>query len=391
MSLPPQVRRASPWALSLVGHALVFAAAMTWKYAPRNAPPPPRDGIDIEFVAPPRASAPTPVQPTPNQPEPVAPEPPRVRDHAAAAAHRVIDRAANPTQNTEPTNTNPEPPVGTVEPPNTQPTTTGTGTPASTGTILTAASLFNTNDTINAAAANAGGVDLGRPGSGYHASRDLFGRPRTGSRIDRIRDAAAGPTLAALAETNHMQAAGTSEHDARVSRRAAEEFNPVRTIGGLADAMRRAPFVGLTAVQHTATPGEAAMGSALDAAHGSSFTMGAVANTPPPPTRTLRADVEVDQDGTGAILATRVARSSGLASFDRAALTAIRAALPDAPPLNDNGRRSRWAFEVSEAAGAIGTILGGGNDGWRPVGDSADGMTLRFRVRRVASRPLQGS
>ncbi|MEI8255432.1 MAG: TonB family protein [Deltaproteobacteria bacterium] len=319
--------------------------------------------------------------------QPVAQVAPRTRDHAALAAHRAITPGTIEPTGPEPPAV-PEPPTSPLpEPPGGSIVAPGPAGPR----ILTAAELYGNVDNLASAAARAGGVDLGVPGSGYRPSRSLWGPPRTGSRIDQIREAAAGPTMAALAGSNHMQAAGTSEHDSRVARRAEEAFNPVRSIAGLGAAVLRAPRVGLPPVSHEMSPGESAAGSALDSAHGSSFTMMQLGTVPVPPAHTMRADVEVDQDAAGTVVATRVVRGSGLAAFDRAALDAIREALPDAPSLRDGGRRSRWSFEVSESAGAIGMVLGGGNEGWRVISEPSGGVQLRYRVRRVDSRPLQGS
>jgi TonB family protein len=392
MTLGRGARGSFPWLASLGAHAVIFVVAASVKHV-TSVGAPERGNVEIDFIAPPALppvqAAQPPAQPQPAQP---LPQPVRTREPAVVAAHRPVNNV-NPQQ-VEPAvqqpviDTNPEPSGGIVLPSNPNPVAAVNPTPAP----LTASSLFNTNDSMAAAAATAGGVDLGTPGSGYRGSRDLFGRPRTGSRMDRIREAASAPIIAALAESNHMQAAGTSEHDARVTRRAEEEFNPVRAIAGLGEAIRNAPRVSLGAVQHTPSPGEAAVGDSLDGAHPNSFGMATGLTTvPTPASHTLRADVEVDQDATGAIVATRVARSSGHVAFDRAALNAIRTAIPDAPPIHDNGRRSRWAFEVSESVGVIGSALGGGNEGWRVISEAADGVHVRFRVRRVASRPLQGS
>jgi TonB family protein len=400
MTLGRGARGSFPWLGSLAAHAAVFVVAASLKHVVSSDRAPDRGNVEVEFIAPPAPPPRPSVQSPLPEPSPQQAVQTRPREAPAAmAAHRALTNTAIEPQQVEPSsqepsNTNPEPSGGTILPATPNPTIGAANPNPSAPNALTAASLFNTNDSMAAAAASAGGVDLGRPGSGYRASRDLFGRPRTGSRMDQIREAAAGPALAALAESNHMQAAGTGEHDARVSRRAEEEFNPVREIANLGEAIRHAPMVGPGAVQHVPTAGEAAAGDALDSAHGQSFAMATgLATVPGPASHTLRADVEVDQDATGAIVAARVARSSGHAAFDRAALNAIRAAIPDAPPLHDNGRRSRWAFEVSESAGALGTVLnvGGGNEGWRMISETSDGVHLRMRVRRIASRPLQGS
>ncbi len=384
-------RHGLPWIASSAFHVGLFVVAALWHAAAPPSPEVMRNSVEIDLVAP-RRLEPAPAVAAPPLPIPVQPATPaasRTRDHAALAAHRVITPNAVEPIGPEPPNTAAPEPPGTAMP---EPPGGTLVAPGSTGPrILTAAELYGNVDAMATAAARAGAVDLGVPGSAYRPSRNLWTTPRTGSRIDQIREAASGPALAALAGSNHMQPAGTSEHDTRVARRAEEAFNPVRSIAGLGAAVLRAPRVGLPPVTHEMSPGEAAAGSALDGAHGSSFTMMQLGAVPVPPAHTMRAEVEVDQDGAGAIVATRVVRGSGLPAFDRAALDAIREALPDAPPLRDGGRRSRWSFEVSESAGAVGMVLGGGNEGWRVVSEPSGGVQLRYRVRRVDSRPLRGS
>jgi TonB family protein len=60
-----------------------------------------------------------------------------------------------------------------------------------------------------------------------------------------------------------------------------------------------------------------------------------------------RAEVLVEQDEDGRVIDIRMARSSRIPSYDRAALTAVREALPlQTPARMPGGRRSRWSFET---------------------------------------------
>ena len=71
----------------------------------------------------------------------------------------------------------------------------------------------------------------------------------------------------------------------------------------------------------------------------------------------------------------RVVRRSGVAGFDEAAVRAIRRALPEVTaPRPAGGRRSRWSFEVSDAADTLTVIRGGGDDGWRQLPEASNGV-----------------
>lgn len=61
-----------------------------------------------------------------------------------------------------------------------------------------------------------------------------------------------------------------------------------------------------------------------------------------------RAEIEVEQDAEGVVVAVRVLRGSGREGFDREAERAVREALPrvEGVPAMPGGRRSRWSFEV---------------------------------------------
>jgi hypothetical protein len=190
-----------------------------------------------------------------------------------------------------------------------------------------------------------------------------------------------------------MQPAGTTQHARTVARRAEEAFSPVQQIANLGAAVMRAPLQRLPPPVHTQSAGEVAATEGLDFAHGSSFTMATLTtNVPGPPFRLVRADVEVDQDATGAIVSTRMVRRSGVAGFDEAAVRAIREALAMVQgPRIEQGRRSQWSFEVSNAAGAAASAAGFGNEGWQVLPDASNGVRLRMRVRMTRARSLGGN
>ena len=198
--------------------------------------------------------------------------------------------------------------------------------------------------------------------------------------------------MAALDESHHMQPAGSGRHDSSVATHAAESFSPVRTITNLGNAVMRAPTVSLPPVPHANSAAEVAATEGLDIAHGSSFTMMQMATIPPPSSHVVRAEVEVNQDRTGAIVAASVVTHSGVPGFDEEAVRAIREALGDVTEVElHEGRQTRWSFEVSDAQGMLARIVGGGNDGWRMLSETSNGVQLRYRVRMVRARPWTGS
>jgi hypothetical protein len=211
------------------------------------------------------------------------------------------------------------------------------------------------------------------------------------------------PVRAGLAEAQHMQAAGTMGHDRTVARRAEEAFNPTRTVPDLGRAIRRAPLTALPPVRHALSDGERTAGEELNRVHrdhGTDFSSSVVMVTvPTPPYHALHVDVEVDQDRTGAVLTVRIVQSSRVGTLDETATRAVREALGQVRAIRlETGRRSRWRFEVSEAvpirnpvASELLSPFAGGNEGWRVLNESSDGVPIRIRVRMTGARPLPGS
>src|SRR5581483_8893021 len=107
--------------------------------------------------------------------------------------------------------------------------------------------------------------------------------------------------------------------------------------------------------------------------------------------RITRAEVEVDQDAEGHVRAVRILRTSHVASFDQAALAAVREALPlQAPVPLPGGRRSRWSFQVAASRDPIVPGIGMEFDessGWFEL-HYPGRLHLRSRVWLEQSRPL---
>lgn len=119
--------------------------------------------------------------------------------------------------------------------------------------------------------------------------------------------------------------------------------------------------------------------------------------------RTLRADVEIDQDEHGALVAVRLVRRSGDRDFDESAVRAAQQAAANAAPARmPGGWRSRWSFEVTISRDplmvAAPTLPGeqpGMLLGWAEV--TSDGevhsplrLHQRRRIRLLWSRRLDG-
>jgi TonB family protein len=107
--------------------------------------------------------------------------------------------------------------------------------------------------------------------------------------------------------------------------------------------------------------------------------------------RTTRAEVQVDQDAAGRILDVRVLHSSGMATFDRAAIEAVRSGLAEEDPIPlPGGRRSRWSFTVVATRRLITLSAGGTFDesrGWFSV-QLPGQVSIRTRVQMESSAVL---
>lgn len=107
--------------------------------------------------------------------------------------------------------------------------------------------------------------------------------------------------------------------------------------------------------------------------------------------RTTRAEVQVDQDPAGHILDVRVLHSSGMATFDQAAMDAVRNGLAEEDPVPlPGGRRSRWSFTVVATRRLLTLSVGGTFDesrGWFSV-QLPGQVSIRTRVQMESSAAL---
>jgi TonB family protein len=117
--------------------------------------------------------------------------------------------------------------------------------------------------------------------------------------------------------------------------------------------------------------------------------------------RVMRADVEIDQDEHGVLIAARLVRSSGSVMFDQRALAAVREAAGAAERrAMPGGWRSRWSFEVitsRDPAVLLAPTLPGETPGLLPawIETTSDGevhtalrVHQRRRVTLITSRQL---
>ncbi len=324
------------------------------------------------------------------------PQPVRVRPRTqptplAHAVARTIDRTtnANPATSTAvepqtPTTATSDTPPSTNAPPQTI-----LVAPPTTQAPLTASDLYANVDTLANSAAQAGAIDLG-PTSPNRGSRDLFGRPRTGSTVDRVRNNAMASITQTLRAADHTVMPGTGANASIVSRRAEEAFSDVASLPSLGTLLMRAGITRIPPATHTPGGGERGAADSLDIAHGQSFAMAQFAAVSPERSyHLLRADIEVDQDPRGAIVATRIVRSSNVPALDQHAVRAIREAIPQGPSVQmPSGRRSGWSFEVSDGASGPAEAILGGNEGWRVMPDESNGVRIRLRVRMFRSQSL---
>lgn len=407
---------------SLIAHGIFAGAALfvASKQRPIELTAPTRPPMEIEFAAPPASEQrPAPrveqVSPTETPPEPpqaAQPAPPRVEPQRAQLSARTIrDPQPHRTATSEHPSLNTGDPNGqsaangaanSASAPHAQSQSaqaTSEGPSNSGPRILTTNDLFNPSATSMMVAARLGGVALptGPTAAQRAAARNesIFGPSRrcTGTPEECARQAASEPMNTALASQSRPLPAGTGAHSRQVASRAVEAFLPVRQIPNVGSIVARGQLVTPT-VTRESPAGESAHNADFAARTGVDFGTGSL-RIPQAPYRMVRAEIEVEQDAQGTITATRVASSSRSDVFDRAAERAIREALGEADAFRTpSRRRSRWAFEVSEAVadGRIDTILRNGADpnlGWRVAPEPSNGMRIRYRVRMVSMSLLR--
>lgn len=370
-----------------------------------------RQTVELEFSAPPQAPTPTPqpeAQP-PQQPEPVQPTPPTPTNNNNA---RVIRNNTTPQNNT----VEPNPTTQNTQTANPENTNTGTqqvvdpfpwrhnnGNTANTGNtgrVLSAVELMNPGATSMMVAAQAGGVHLPSSGEVRRTSgvREIIHTNNCrGTAEECARVAVMGAILEPSSRLGRPDPAGTSRTARQVITAANSTFLPVRQIPNVGHIVMNAPVFTPPASTREVPAGEQAVNNDVASRLAQSGIPGGggTVTIPAPSYHLVRAEIEVDQAPTGTILEVRVATSSRSQTFDQAAQRAIREALAEAEPFNTSApRRSRWAFEVSDAVRGerIDSIIRvGGSDpnlGWNVIPEESNGVRLRYRVRHVGTRLL---
>lgn len=371
-------RRPATWITSVALHGLavlvlrVIPTPGAVTRATRDERP-----IDLDVIA-----APEPER----APEPEPPPAPTNTPPPPAAAARVV-ATTHPAMRT--VTAEPAPSAAPSSAPSSAPPVTTNTPPTNTPPPLRAADILRASDDV--AVRGAAERWLPPAAATSRPERNIYG-PAAGSgeanSAERLREVAAGPTREMLAGTvRDHRPTGSTEHDHAVSRRAMEEFNPVREIPNLGPAVHRAPMDHIAAQSRTVTTGEAMAAEEFDQRHGSSFAgMTYGTRLPEISYHVLKTELDVEQDATGAIRAVRVSRASGMRTFDDAAQRALRAAMPQDSWTAGRARWTRWRFEVSEAAPGWNPF--NGNEGWTVISEESGGVSLRMRVRVVAQHLL---
>jgi hypothetical protein len=315
-----------------------------------------------------------------------------VAQRPLASAHTPVQRAPVPAATSEAPRTGGTGAADSEPAP--APATTGPASASSPSAppVISAVDLYTHADDLAATAAQREHVDLGTPGARNPAARRLFGHPGAQSPVD-IQRIAMAPTFAALGGSRHDPLpAGAFAHDGAVARRAEEEFDPVHTVPALGTAVMHAPAVRLPPVAHTASAGESAVAAELAnqrAAQDTGLVPVAMTDVPPPSFHVVRAELEMDQDASGAVLAVRVVHGARVSGYDAAAVAALERAAPRVRALaQGTGRRTRWLFEVSNSQIGPLSVVFGGNEGWHTLDSPSNGVALRMRVRMTSSAPL---
>jgi TonB family protein len=388
-------RAARPLASSVAAHlaALALCVALGRTRRPDAATAPrAAASVEVTFQAPPAAPAPpTPAPPAPAARPVVAARTTAARPHAAPAA------------------TLPEAPPAPIAAPAQPPAPVAPPAPhldamaLMRGTRDDVASIVRRGDVL---------LDTSRP----RPNRDLVALP-SGTALERARAASAGYVRDRLDEAPaRPEAPGVRTYYWHLRRRMQETWRPglarepsigqtiLATLGTSPEAQRRATELAMGAA---ARPGR--MGSAhdaLDAAQGASNSdamhanpmqgngvrpMIGIADLAQLNAQTTRAEIEVDQSEDGRVLEVRVLRSSRIASYDDAAVRAVREALPLQTPAHmPGGRRSRWSFQTVASRAPFVPGVGVTFDessGWFEIVYPGR-VTLRSRVWLESARPL---
>lgn len=388
------------WLLaSVVTHGVAFALLLAVPNA-RSVPTNTRSVSAMELAFEP---APRPVAPPPPVPAPVPPPvaSPPLPPAPAARVTRPAVRVATPEPVPAPTPPPPPPPV-----------------PAVSGrSLLTATPApppFRATDLLRESHASVT-VPTAPTAGAPSTDREPMFTGSTGSELDRARAASQGYVQGVLTASSHREAPGVRGYLWGVRRRVAEVWRPgVARVPNLADTLL-AGFLAPDRAIRTAAERFmqrqrqvlAEPAPRLEGAADAIEAIGGVAGNGPTgrqniPTntteeswrrnsRTTRAEVQVEQDATGRVTDVRLVRSSGLATFDNAALDAVRHGVAEEDPIPlPGGRRSRWSFTVTATRRLIAPNIGGSFDesrGWFQV-QLPGQVLLRSRVQLESSAPL---
>lgn len=389
--MSPRVPRAV--ALSVLAHGLVCAL---WAWHARRHPPPP-DAAPVASLAPVELDFEAPPPPPPPPAEPPAAEPPPAA--ATAARAPAPTRASREPAPAAPTPVAPTPvapaPVAVAP------------TPVAPAPRIDAMALLRTSRDDVAAVAARGDIVLALPDA-RRPSRDLVTLP-TGTPLERARAASAGYIASRLDEAPpRPEAPGVRTYYWHLRRRMQETWRPgvsrepsigqtiLATLGMPLARAQEATDIAMGAGAHPGRAGST-MQAADDAHAGNATTRPTVqpfvgiADLAQLNRQITRAEVQVDQDEDGRVLDIRMIRSSRIPSYDRAALQAVREALPlQTPARMPGGRRSRWSFQTVASRAPF--VPGAGmifdeSSGWFEVVYPGRVFT-RSRVWLESARPL---
>jgi len=390
----PRVPRAI--ALSVLAHGLVCAL---WGWHARRHPPTP-DAPALAAVTPVELTFEAPPPPPPPAPEPTVPP--------AAAASPTPHTPAPGHASRAPAPVAPSPIAPSPVTPTPVAPSPITPTPVAPAPRIDAMALLRTSRDDVAALASRGDIVLALPDAPTRPSRDLVTLP-TGTPLERARAASAGYVADRLAEAPpRPEAPGVRTYYWHLRRRMQETWRPgvsrepsigQTILATLGMPLARAQEASEVAMGAGARPGRA--GSTMQAAddvHGGNASTRptvqpfvGIADLAQVNRQVTRAEVQVDQDEDGRVLDIRMIRSSRIPSYDRAALQAVREALPlQTPARMPGGRRSRWSFETVASRApfvpGVGMIFDE-SSGWFEVVYPGRVFT-RSRVWLESARPL---
>ncbi len=380
---------------SLAAHAVVCAVLASLPRTASTTPPVvAASTVELSLEAPP-APAPEPVPPVPAPI--IAPPPP--------SAARVVP-SPSPRPSPHPVAPAPVSPAPTAPAPLPAPAPTAPPPPAP---VLRATDLLRPRLDTFALPPSTQPAHEGPAGRGavFHGTEGTEG--------ERVQAASGGFLRQALADSTVREAPGVRGYFWGLRRHVAEAWRPgVVRVPNLAETLlagfippeRALRIFGeriarrQRQVLEAPAPREGGAADAIEAM-GGVYGQGLNGRPPPPPgnldeswrrnVRTTRAELEVDQDDTGRIVAVRLVHASGIPTFDRAAEEAVRhgAEAVEAAPL-PGGRRSRWSFTVVATRRLFTPSIGGGFDesrGWFRV-EVPGQVNVRSRVALEASGPL---